>query len=175
MDVSLHLLPREMKQKAQKSLAHKESLKFALASAAIFLILLLGTAKNLQNKAVYLERLKAELGKVAKEAKPLEEMDKRLRLLNSRSQDRLATLAIIKGISQTIPAQLVLSSLAYEEKGQVTLHGQTQDLNSVFDFVSKLEKTPAFSHMNIKVRYATQKMTQSGDIVDFEILCTRGR
>ncbi len=173
VDETLNLLPQEIKEKSRAHVQHKERLQLTLLILSMFLALGLGIAKNLDNKSDYLERLKLELNKVGKEARLLEEIEKRLQVMQQRSEKRLSSLDLLSELHQIVPERLSLVSLTYEEDGQVTLRGQTPELNSVFAFVAKLEKSPAFRGLNVKVRYATQKKTQMGEIVDFEILCSK--
>jgi Tfp pilus assembly protein PilN len=130
-------------------------------------------AKNLDNKTIYLRRLKAELNKISKDAKPLEEIERRFRLLEGRAKKTTTGMDVLYEVHRTIPEGVVLVSLNYEEDNQVVLHGYTSELKSVFEFVSLLEKSPVFKKFNIKVRYASKKRTQSGEILDFEIVCSK--
>jgi len=141
--------------------------------SGIIFILGLWITKHLDNKALYLERLKIELNKINKEARPLEDMEKRIRMLDAQPLKKPSLLDIIYELHQVAPQQISLISFSCEEDNQIILHGQTSELNSVFVFTSQLEKSTAFKNFNIKVRYATKKGTPSGEMVDFEILCIR--
>jgi hypothetical protein len=173
MPESLSLLPAGLKEKTKKISQKKERSRIILFLASIIVIWILGVAKNLDNKQNYLERLNIELNKIAKEAKSLEEIDRRFEFMESRLQKKPSTLDIIYELHQIVPSQISLVNFIYDEDNQVVLRGQTPELNSVFAFVSSLEKSPIFKNFNVKVRYATQKKTQLGEIVDFEIVCAK--
>ncbi|MBI4706490.1 MAG: PilN domain-containing protein [Candidatus Omnitrophica bacterium] len=170
---SINLLPKALKDKARKALELSDRIKLTLGILAIVFIFSLGLAKNINNKTIYLQKLKAELAKISNEAKPLEEIDKRFKLLEGRSRIKMSSLDLLYELSQNLPESVNLLSFTYEEGNQAVLRGQSKDLNSVFNFMNKLEKAPVFKQFNIKLRYVTQKKLQSGDVVDFEIICAK--
>ncbi|MDD5729680.1 MAG: PilN domain-containing protein [Candidatus Omnitrophica bacterium] len=170
---TINLLPQGLKTEKKKVFRQKETLRLSAFILAIILTLSLAVANNLNNKTAYLKRLEAELNKMSAQAKPLEEIEKRTKLLERRSKKTQSSLDILSAVSQALPDQIFLSDFSYEENNQAVLRGQAEVLNSVFDFTSRLEKLPEFRNFNIKVRYATQRKTQTGDIVDFEITCLK--
>ncbi len=170
---SLNLLPQEIKQELKNNSLKKERFKVILLISGIVLISALGMAKTLDNKIRYLALLKAELNRIAKEAKPVEEMDKALKLMNGGRRQPLSALRIISELHKIIPRQIYLTNFNYEENNQVILHGQAPELEAVFVFVSELEKSPEFKNFDIRVKYASQKKTQSNEIIDFEIICSK--
>jgi len=169
----LNLLPQDLRNEARKLWKRKRAWQTLLFVLIIILTWGIGVAKHLNNKAVYLARLKSELSKISKQAKPLEDIERRFDLLETRALSKPSSLDILYELHQIIPAQLTLVSLSYEENKQVLLRGQSPELNSLFAFVQQLEKSGVFESFNIKVRYATKKRTSSGDLVDFEIECLR--
>jgi len=170
---SLNLLPSDMKEKIRRTLRFNERIRTGILIFTILVIWLLAVAKNLQNKQNYLNLLKAELNKIAKEAKPLEDIVKRFSLIESRSKKKPTILEILRELYKIIPEQVTLINFNYEENDQLTLRGQATELNTVFALVSQLEKSAIFKNFNMKVRYATKRRSQLGDFVDFEISCTK--
>lgn len=171
IEESLNLLPQNIKAGMRKAVSRRGRLRLVLFILSIILIIGLGIAKNLDNKAKYLKQLKDEVNKVAQVAKPFEEIENRLKAIQSRAQAKRSVLDLVYELHQAMPIQVSLTSFSYEEANQVILRGETPDLNSVFNFIAQLEKSTAFKNFKIKVRYATQKKTASGEIIDFEILC----
>lgn len=171
---SLNLLPQDKKEEMRKVSQRQKHLRLTLFVSGIILILGLGIAKDLDNKQKYLARLNIELNKITKQAKPLDEIEKRFQLLESRSHNKPTALEVIYELHRIAPDQIYLVNLGYEEDNQVVLRGQTKELNSVFEFVAQLEKSVVVKNFNaVKVRYATKKNTPTGEIVDFEIVCTK--
>lgn len=142
----------------------------ALYITGTIVILGLSMAKGLSNKEEYLKQLKARVSAIAKEARPLEEIEKRSLLLEKRSQKKPSGLELIYAVSRVLPEQVALVSFIYEEGGQLIVHGQAPELKNVFDFFSSLEKSPELKNFNTKVKYATSRKTRSGEFVDFEIM-----
>lgn len=170
---SLNILPRKLKEQLRKSRLGKERIRLAAAIGAIILIWFLASLKNMDNQAKYLGRLKEELNKISREAKPLEDIERRFKILEARKTRKVASLDVIHELYKVMPASVTLSNLIYEENNQCVLRGQAPELNAVFSLVAKLEKSSVFKRFNIKVRFATKKKTQAGEVVDFEIVCAK--
>jgi Tfp pilus assembly protein PilN len=170
---SLNLLPLELKEEASRRGYNRRRLKTVSWLGAILLIWAIAIAKNLNNKARYLTLLKNEVNKLAKEARPLEEAEKRFKILENRNAKQVLILDILQELYRILPTAISLNTLSYDENSQTILRGQTAELNSVFSFVAQLEGSAAFKRYNIKVRYATKKKIQTGEIVDFEIVCLK--
>lgn len=175
-DESLSLLTENLKNLIKGSAKFKERSRIILFIAAITFVLGLGIIKDLDNRARYLIQLKTELNKIAKDAKGLEDMDKRFKLLaGSRMKDKPALFAILYELNQIMPSEVSLSNLGYEEDEQVILRAEAPELNYVFMFVSGLEKSRVFKDFSVKIRYATKRKTQTAEFVDFEIVCLKSK
>ncbi len=169
IDENLNLLTKDLKEKAVRNIELKQRFYSGILIAAVFLTLTLAIIKDLDNRAVYLNMVKTELSKVSQEAKSLENIDKRIKLLENRSENKQTILSMLSELNKAMPAEVTLSSFSYEEDKQVVLRGQAKELSSVFKFVSQLEKAPVYKVFNPKVRYATKKKITAGEIIDFEI------
>lgn len=172
-ETSLNLVPARLKEKNKQSIRKNEWLRLGLSVCAILLILALGAIRNLNNKEAYLHRLKAQMNKLAVEARPLEEIERRLKLMDARLRKAPSGLEVLHEIYQVAPSTVSLFSLAFEEGGQITIRGQSLELGQVLNFVSALEKSEVLRGYSAKVRYATKKITPPGEVVDFEIDCLR--
>jgi Tfp pilus assembly protein PilN len=143
---------------------------FALAALLVFAA---AVAKHLDNKAKYLEQLKIELSKIEQEAKPLEGLENRFKVMQQQILQKPSSLDIVYELYQVIPAQVSLVSLSYKRDEQVILRGQTEKRGPIFDFVTRLQNSKVLKDFIVKLRYATQKNTKEGEIVDFEIVCAK--
>ncbi|MFH0827373.1 MAG: pilus assembly protein PilM [Candidatus Omnitrophota bacterium] len=170
---SLNLLPQDIKDETRKVISRKKSLQAAVLALVIMMAWGIGSAKHLDNREVYLERLRSELAKISKTAKPLEDIERRFELLEARNLNVSSSLDILHELHAIVPADAALISMSFEENKQVLLRGQSPGLDSVFAFVDRIEKSSVFKPFRIKVRYATKKKTASGDMVDFEIECLK--
>jgi Tfp pilus assembly protein PilN len=109
------------------------------------------------------------LNRILPEARQIDEMKKKSEVLRAQAFEAIKVIDILSELHQLIPENLILFILIYEEGNQVILRGQSQDLSSVFKSISTLEKSKFFK--SAKVRYATRRKTQTGEVIDFEIVC----
>lgn len=169
----LNILPPDVKQMRLRVLKEKEFIKTLVMILLTILMLTFATMKDLDNKKIYRDKLKIELGKISKEAKTLEELEKRFGILESQAKYRLQALEVLYELHKSIPGEVYLSNFIYEDNNQIALRGQAPELNYVLELVSRLEKSKAFGNFTCKLRYATKKKTQTRDIIDFEIICLK--
>lgn len=171
--VSLDLLPAQLKTKKSQAARKKELLRLALSVCGIMLIVSFGMARNLENKTRYLSLLRSQLDQAAQEAKPLEEIEKKLKAVEGQRQNGPGCLEALHELYRIIPQQLSLTMFGYDQGGSVTIRGASPELNLVFDLVTRLEKSSVFSGSAVKVQYATNRATTDGLTIDFEIICRR--
>lgn len=169
----LNILPPDVKQTRLRVLKKKEFIKTSVTILFTILIFIFAVMKDLDNKKIYRDKLKIELGKISKEAKILEELEKRFGILESQAKYRLQVLEVLYELHKNIPGEVYLSSFIYEDDNQVALRGQAPELNHVLELVSRIEKSKAFGNFTCKLRYATKKKMQTGDVIDFEINCLK--
>lgn len=173
MQPSLNILPQELKEGLRKKFQYKEQARLIMFAGAALLIWVAAIAKNLDNKAQYVSLIKSELNKIAKSAKPLEDMDRKIKSIETRKIKKTSILEMLHELYQIIPEAITLNNLNFEENSQLILRGQAQELNQILSFIDKLEKSPAFKKLSVRVRYATKKKSQAGEFVEFEIVCAK--
>jgi len=173
INAELNILPQEVKMLRVQAFKKKEFIKSTVTILLAVLALTLAITKDLDNKKHYRDKLKIELDKISKEAKTLEELEKRFGILESQAKYRLQVLEVLYELHKMTPKDIYLSSFIYEDENQIALRGHTPELNYVLELVSTLEKSKAFGNFTSKLRYATKKKTQTGDIIDFEIICLK--
>jgi hypothetical protein len=170
---SLNLLPQESKDELKKRAQKTEYVQSALFIAAILLIFGLGTAKSLDNKTQYLKKLKAELDKISLEVRPLRDLEKRLVIASGTLREKPSSVEVFSEVHRLIPPSMTLTDFIYETGKELILRGQAQELNSVFSLVSQLESSVVFKKFTVKVRYATKRKTSAGEVIGFEIACSK--
>lgn len=163
----------EKKEQNKKISRHRRQFKSALVVLAIACISGVGLLKSLYNKTVYLKQLKMELNKISAEAKPLEKAEQMLARLEALRQKKPSVLEIIYELHRVIPANTSLINLVYEEDKQVVIRGQAPELDAVVALNSVLGKSAVFKGFDVRIRFTTNKKTQAGEFVDFEIACLR--
>lgn len=165
---SLNFLPSSIKEKKRKLSLKKEYVKISLFCFLSLSIFSLGLAITFYNKKDYLNRLKSELNKISSDAGEIEAMKKVLAAIDLQISKR-KIMDVIHELYHLIPLDISLVRFIYDDEGVITLRGRAQDLSSVFNFIPLLERSEVFK--NAKVRYATKRKTQAGEIIDFEIIC----
>jgi Tfp pilus assembly PilM family ATPase len=170
---TLNLLPKDKKERLKKQIKVKENTKFAILILGLILVFTLGLGQNLNNKELYLKKLKNELSRFEKDAAGLVELESRYQLLEKRREKLSSSLELISQLHNVIPQEILLNNFSYDEEQQLILRGQAPESRVVFEFVKKLEKAQALKIYNIKIRYVTQKKIQAGVVTDFEIICTK--
>lgn len=173
VEPALNLLPKQLKESAKKIARKNEFIKTTAYAAGIIILLSLAVAKNIYNKAMYLSKLKSEIAKISPEAKPLEAKEKSMLYIEQRSRKKSSGLDVLYATYKSIPQAATLVSFTYEEDKQVVMRGQSPELKYIFEMVSRLEKSVVFRNYSIKVRYASKKKVQAGEILDFEIICQK--
>lgn len=170
---SLNLIPQSIKEKQKKMQLSKKYTQKGLIILVIFFIFMGGLSLNLFNKSRYLNRLKSDLAKIEKEARPLEDIEARFSLQRERLKHKPSCLDMLYEVNQVMPPEIYLTNFSYEENNQLLLRGQAPELSYILAFVSNLEKSTVFRKFNIKVRYASKRSVQAQETIDFEIECGR--
>ncbi len=174
LDDALNLLPASQKELAGAAGEQKRRLQVLYFAALVFLVFAAASAIDMFNKQRYVGYLKSELARVSREAKPLDEAEKRFRLLSRQSRGRANALDMLYEIHRVLPQQVLLSSFVYEDEGRVVLRGSAQQMQEVLGIIDALQKSPAFAGFTSRVRYATKKQVLSNEVIDFEIACQKG-
>lgn len=170
---SLNLIPGSLKDAHRKYALRQKRARMLLMLAAIVCVFFFAVQKTIDNKAQYSTQLRQHFATIAKEARPLEDLEKRLKLLYGRAQKEPTALDSLYELHRIMPSEIHLTTFSYEEDGLITLRGQAQELSLVFSLVTALENSVVFSKFAVKVRYATKKKNQTGEAADFEIVCTK--
>lgn len=172
---SINLLPQDKKEKIKKAGQTRQYLRVISLFVGIVVIWGLVLAKHLDNKAKYLSLIRAEVDKVVKDARPLEDIEKRTKLIDTQRVANTFFLDALYEIHNSLPSQMSLTSFNCESENQLTLRGESPELNFIFGFVEQLEKSRVFKDFKVKVSYASKKKTQTGEVVDFEIDCLKNK
>jgi hypothetical protein len=171
---SLNLLTPEMKKQVNRLLFVRQILGISLSALAIAGMVILANANLVHYKTGYLKRLQRQIGACGADVRFLDELDRRLRVLDDRVHQKSTALGILYELHKVLPSDISLSSFGYEEGSRVILRGQAKTLNAVVGLVAELGKAPVFKAFGIKVRYATAaRGGQSAEAVDFELVCSK--
>lgn len=173
IEPSLNLLPALTKEKIKLASQNAKRLRSFALAAAIFLLWFLAGVKNLHNKKAYLAKLKQEVVTITKEARPLEELEQRIRALTDARERKTLILDALRELHEIMPEGISLTAFDYASHEGITLRGESQELTTVFALAAKLKLSPAYSGFKIKVQYASKKNTRRGEAIGFEVVCTK--
>ena len=169
---SLNLLPLELKEKQKKLTSLKDAvliLSFLFLSFVLWAVIL---NRGVQAKGDYLKKIQARIAETAKEAMPLEEMEKRFENLNRYTDKKSVSLEILGALGDLIPQEVFLSNFIYAQE-EISLRGQAKIISQVLEFVKALEKSSVFKGYEIKIKFATQRGAAKNEAIDFEISCLK--
>lgn len=173
IEKSFNLLPEEIKSKNKTTSEYKEYYQVLILFLVLAGVGFLAVQKNYSNRNSYLQEIKSELGTIYDQAKTLDNIQKRLHTIQKQAKNKTFLMEIIYELHKIIPEDIYLVNIAYESNKQCMLHGQTKEIGSLLGLTSKMHESQTFKKFNTKIRFATKKKVPSGDVVDFEIVCTK--
>ncbi|MFA6636148.1 MAG: pilus assembly protein PilM [Candidatus Omnitrophota bacterium] len=165
----IDLMPSGMKiQKAmegkRRQLVITGVLAAALVTAASFLFLM-----NIYMKNSYLSLLKERISAMEKPAQKVARLNMETNLAKARLDARGSALNLLIEIHKLTPQKIYYTDITIEEESRVILKGRVPAMSEVFGFVSTLEGSDHF--VNVKTTHTTTKKDETGEYVEFGILC----
>lgn len=166
---SLSLLPADLKKRAKKKEKHRKRAKTAVFLSLIGFVWFMTINKYLENKSAYAAFLNQTLSKASEEAALLDRMKKTSQIMEHHESKETSILDMLTQLHQAMPQKTYLTSFSYEGDKDIVIRGQTDKLNSVFILFSNLGNSAAFNKSYLKIKYATKRMSENTENVDFEI------
>ena len=121
-------------------------------------------------KKQYLEQLQREVRRTQEGASEVESVRKKIKSLKGATRLQNSSLEILYVLHKTLPSEIYLKAVTFEEGSQVTLKGVSRRMSAVFEYVAILEKLPNFRQ--VKTRHVTKSEDKGGnEEADFEITC----
>ena len=77
------------------------------------------------------------------------------------------SIETLSELYDTLPLEVRVSEIKYEDGEKFTVKGTSAAMASVFTFVSNLEKSSKFK--TVKPKYVTSRNENGADVADFEI------
>lgn len=153
--------------------SRKRSRRVLLTAALAGLFGLSLLAVSLERELANLLRLNALTRmerELARNAGPLAEVDRRIQFVKARLANSSVSASMLDGIGAATPAGVYLTEFAYDERGEAALRGTAAAPTEVYQYVKNLEGLRRFAA--VKTRYVNKRAVESGEVVDFEIVCT---
>ncbi len=165
--VGLNLLSDEFISQKIRKRAKSKIILSALLIILNFILLTTLFLVTLNNKKVYLRRLKERLSELKPQAQLIQNKLIKIQMLKAQISSQNLILDAISDLVKVAPAACTLNMLSINEAGVLVVRGQAENLQDVLDFVLELEKLQNFknSHLN----YSSRRKIKNKEIIDFEI------
>jgi len=165
----INLLPQEFKENRIYLEKKKEfvSTLFLLGLAGLIFFSIFGF--DIYSKTKIIEALNSKLEKINPKATAVEEIKKRITIINEHLEQEGSCIDILRELHIITPQEVFLNTFIYEEERGVTIKGTAPSMSVVFSFVPILNKSDFFE--DVGVRYATQRKMVGSELTDFEIIC----
>jgi type IV pilus assembly protein PilN len=161
--IRVNLLPREERATQRAPIQFKVGeWVLPIAVMAAVLAIVTGTAvaqrmasasitKSIAEVDAQSRALAPQIERVNRLAQEKAELDLRLGVISRLEQGRTQGARFMDELARCVPDHLWLSSANQDSPGSVTLEGSTYSNLVVSDFMSRLERSPVFSNVNLEV------------------------
>lgn len=166
----INLLLREAKIKKQVREGGKDVMTLGILIMAIFLLTFLIMASSVHFRKLGNQSLKTAGAKYEGEAKRLETISTKNRVVKKLLDSRGKELLVLNVVNGFIGDDLYLSQVNYDSEGKVSLGGTAASMSRVFAFVTQLRESNYFSAVETKETQSRKEGKQ--DVADFVIECT---
>ncbi|MBI1798911.1 MAG: PilN domain-containing protein [Candidatus Eisenbacteria bacterium] len=113
--------------------------------------------------------LAPQIARVQRLAQERAELDLRLGVINKLEQGRTQSVRLMDELARCVPDHLWLSGASEEASGTLGVEGVTFSNLVVSDFMSRLERSPMFAH--VELEYAEHALQTDRDVVKFRVSC----
>ncbi len=184
--IRINLLPREEKgrRKAPKvSLGSKQPSELTwplavlvLVGAIVAVVIVQQNMRigSLQKSIAQVEAQSRELApqieRVNQLARERAELDLRLGIIAKLEKGRTQSVRLMDELARCVPDHLWLNMVSQQSSGQLAVEGMTFSNLVVSDFMTRLERSPLFS--NVELGVAERGQLDSKDVVRFRITCS---
>ena len=136
---------------------------------AIFFLTTLIMGSKIYFKKLVNQKLETASHQYSEEAKNLESVSTKNRIVKKRLESRGKELQILKIINGFVGDDLYFSLVNYDSEGHVTLTGTAGSMSRVFSFVTQLRDSNHFASVEAKETKSRKEGKQ--DVADFVIEC----
>jgi Tfp pilus assembly PilM family ATPase/Tfp pilus assembly protein PilN len=166
----VNLLLPELKLKRRVHETSRDILGLGILIMAIFLLMSLIMGSKIYFKKVINQKLDGISKKYEEEAKRLEAVSTKNRIVKKLIESRGKELTVLNVINGFIGDDLYLSQINYDSEGHVSVAGTAASMSRVFAFVTQLMQSNYFSKVETKETKSRKEGKQ--DVADFLIECT---
>ena len=177
--IRINLLPFRTERKKENV---RRQVSLFLLSLTLVLIVLVYYNFNLNSKIGKLNKritnTKSELNRyneinkeIAKIKKTLENLRKKMAVIEQLESDRHAPVRLLDTMTQVLMAKRMWFTKLDVKENTVNIQGIALDNKTVADFMVRLQKCGLFSNVNLKT--LKRQQVQKSNLKSFQILCTK--
>ena len=182
--IRVNLLPRE--EKAKRKSAAPVDLKIGdmvlpgiiLGAAALFILgstmsqraRQAGLEKSLQQVEAESRALAPQIARVNQLAQERAELDLRMGIISKLEKGRTQSVRLMDELARCVPDHLWLTGVSQDAGNHLQLEGVTYSNLVVSDFMSRIERSPMFS--NVELAVAERGNVTDKSVVKFQVSCT---
>ena len=145
----------------------REMMRTGIFLLILFVLSFVFVGGRVYFKSTYLGNLRARYKPVKDDAKQLEQQFLKSQVIKDYLSDRGRSLETLVELYDTLPKDIRISDIKYEDGEKFSIKGTSKTMASVFSFVSNLDKSSRFK--NVKTKYVTTRNEDGVDVADFEI------
>ena len=165
----VNLLPPELKLRRKVRETSREILGLGILIMSVFLLANLIMGSKIYFKKAVNQKLERLSQKYGEEAKRLEVVSTKNRIVKRLIESRGKELTVLNVINNFIGDDLYLSQINYDSEGHVSIAGTAASMSRVFSFVTQLMQSNYFSKVETKETKSRKEGKQ--DVADFLIEC----
>ncbi len=163
----INFLPQEIQVQRSLEEQSREGIKLGILVLVLLIIVGLIVMSKMSFKSELLDKIKKEYEQTQKDARRLEEVSTRTRIIKAYLSSRLMPLEAVRELYAIIPEDVYLNSLSLDENGKISIDGTSDSMSQVFALVGTLENSSFFK--NVKTKSTTAKKERGKDVAAFEI------
>jgi len=179
--IRINLLPKDDKAQRPVRVSFKAGDLVIPAVMIVATALVVGgTALSQHSRAASLMRsiadvdtqsraLAPQIERVNRLAQERAELDLRLGIIAKLEKGRAQSVRLMDDLARCVPDHLWLSAATQDGTGNLSVEGVTFSNLVVSDFISRLERSPMFS--NVELEFAEHGMVTDRDVVKFRVTC----
>ena len=179
--IRINLLPGDERRRRRAGASIKVGdMVVPIALLGGVLLVIVGTAMSQRTRIASLARsiadvdaqaraLAPQIERVNRLAQERAELDLRLGIIHRLETGRTRTVRIMDELARCLPDHLWLTTANEDGEHQLTIEGGTLSNLVISDFMSRLERSPMFS--NVELQVAQRAASGERDIVTFHLTC----
>lgn len=166
-ETKLNLIPEEIRLRKSFEERGRDLIKAGISVFAIVILIMFILANHMLFKSIYLKKIESKYGSLNADAQKLEKYFARISLVRKYISKRAYSLEVLAELYDTVPPDLEISEIKFDEQGKFSVKGTAANMSNVFTFVEGLQKSKYFK--NVKTKYTSKRKEASKDVTDFEI------